>query len=171
MAQFDGGLLLDKSFGTVHMYNFTTWTPAQDCCFNGPGPEQDAVQKADWRGKWWRVEIVFINRSGGNPGFVAKVYMKNVTDNGPEYTVVDTSASGTQLTPSSTRTPPVRMDSMSINNYRETGCTGWLGISHYMAAGWDTDEGQRIGAAYEVEGGGGQRTLTPPNSPAELTAR
>lgn len=165
MAQFDGGALLDKSFGTVHMYNFTSWTPAQDCCFNGPGPDQMAVNKADWRGKWWRVEIVFTNRAGGNPGFVAKVYMKNVTDNGPELTVVDTSAPGTQLNTSNSLTPPVRMDKMHINNYRETGCKGWLGMSHYMAAGWDTDQGQRIGPAYEIEGGGNPTpTLSPPSN-------
>jgi len=160
MAEFDSDLLLDKSFGYVHMYNFTTWTPAQDCCLDGPGP--DNVTKADWLGKWWRVEVVFINRAGGDPGWVGKVYMKNVTDNGPELLVVDTSASGTQLNPSSTRTPPNQMDKMWMNNYRETGCDGWLGFSHYMMAGWDTDAGQRIGGAAEIE------NITPPAAPTNL---
>jgi hypothetical protein len=165
MAQFDSGLLLDKSFGQVHMYNFTTWTPAQDCCFVGPGPQN--VQKQDWRGKWWRVEVVFINRLGGNPGWVGKVYMKNVTDNTPEITVVNTSMPGTQLIQSNTRTPPNRMDGMLSNNYRQGTCNGWLGISHYMLAGWDTDQGQRIGPAIEIEGGG-TGDVTPPTAPTNL---
>ncbi len=164
MAAFDGGLLLDKSFGFVHMYNFTTWAPAQDCCLSGPGPQN--VGKQDWRGKWWRVEVVFSHRAGGNPGFVAKVYMQNVTDKTPEILVVDTSMSGSQLVPSVTRTPPQRMDSMAMNNYRQGTCNGWLGFSHYMLAGWDTDNGQRIGPAVEIEGGSlGDRTapLEPKN--------
>ena len=48
-----------------------------------------------------------------------------------------------------------------MNNYRETGCTGWLGFSSYVLAGWDTDEGQRIGAAVEVEGGGAPPLAAP----------
>jgi len=149
LAEFDDALL-DKSFGFVHMYNFLDWTPAQDCCLSGPGA--DNVTKDDWRGNWWRVEIVFTNRAGGNPGFVAKVYMRNVTDNGRELTVVDSSLPGTQLIQSSTRTPPQRQDKMWMNNYRQGTCNGWLGFSHVMAAGWDTDQGQRIGPAYEIEG-------------------
>jgi hypothetical protein len=54
-----------------------------------------------------------------------------------------------------------------MNNYRETGCTGWLGFSHYLAAGWDTDEGQRIGAAVEIEGGG----ALPLGAPSGLSVR
>jgi hypothetical protein len=149
LAQFDGGALLDKSFGFVHMYNFTTWSPPQDCCLSGPGP--DNVAKADWRGKWWRIEVIFSNRAGGNPGFVGKVYIQNVTDNRPELLVVDTSWPGTQLIPSSTRTPPDRIDTIWMNNYRQNACAGWLGFSHYMMAGWDIDAGQRIGPAIEIE--------------------
>jgi hypothetical protein len=145
------------------MYNFLTWTPAQDCCNWGPGP--DNLVSSDWRGKWWRVEVVFINRTGGNPGFVAKVYMRNITDNLPELLVIDTSWPGTQLNPSSTRTPPNPMNQMWMNHYRQGVCTGWLGFSHYMLAGWDTDAGQRIGPAIEVEGSSDR---TPPLPPINL---
>lgn len=164
LMQFTGpNSLVDKSFGYIHMYNFTDFTPAQDCCFNGPGPDQGVIQKASWRGKWWRIEAVYTNRAG--PGWVFKLYAKNVTDNGPELTVVDTSATGTQLNNPVSRTPPQRQDRMNINNYRETGCNGWLTMSHYMMAGWDTDGGQRIGAAREIEGGG---DTVPPVSPTGL---
>jgi hypothetical protein len=167
LMQFTGpNSLLDKSFGSVHMYNFTNFSPAQDCCFNGPGPDQSAISKASWRGKWWRVEAVYTNRAG--PGWRMQVFFKNVTDNGPELTVVDTSASGTQLNNVS-RTPPQRQDAMLMNNYRETGCNGWLAFSHYMMAGWDTDSGQRIGSALEIEGvsgatgsSGGTTPVRPP---------
>lgn len=154
LMQFTGpNSLLDKSFGHIHMYNFLAsdgWSPGQDCCFNGPGPDQNAIQKADWRGNWWRLEAVYINRAGPNWRFL--LYAKNVTTNGPEYTIVDTAASGTQLVGGANMSPPSRQDTMNINNYRETGCNGWLAFSHYMMAGWDTDQGQRIGPALEIEG-------------------
>jgi hypothetical protein len=163
LAVFGYYSLLDKSFGSVHMYNFTMWSPAQDCCFDGPGPQN--VTKQDWRGKWWRVEAVLVNRAGGNPGLVAKVYMKNVTDNAPEIVVVDTSYPGTQLIASLTRTPPKPLDQILMNNYRQNSCNGFLGVSHYMMAGWDADAGQRIGAASEIEGAGGAK---PPVAPTNL---
>jgi len=154
LMQFTGpNSLLDKSFGYIHMYNFLAsdgWSPAQDCCFNGPGPNQGAIQKADWRGNWWRLEAIYINRAGPNWRFL--LYAKNVTTNGPEYTIVDTAASGTQLVGGANMSPPRRQDTMNMNNYRETGCNGWLAFSHYMMAGWDTDQGQRIGPANEIEG-------------------
>ncbi|MCI0372500.1 MAG: hypothetical protein L0214_14295 [candidate division NC10 bacterium] len=167
LMQFTGpNSLLDKSFGHIHMYNFLAsdgWSPGQDCCFNGPGPDQGAIQKADWRGNWWRLEAVYINRAGPNWRFL--LYAKNVTTNGPEYLIVDTAASGTQLVGGANMSPPGRQDAMAINNYRETGCNGWQAFSHYMMAGWDTDAGQRIGAAAEIEGGGG---TTPPAVPTNL---
>lgn len=170
MAQFTSALL-DKSFGYVHMYNFLDWNPAQDCCMNGPGPQN--VNKSYWRGKWVRVEVVFTNRAGPEvpgvpPGFEAKVYLKNITDNSPELLVIDTTASGTQLTPSDTRTPPKRQDSIWINNHRWPTCKGWIGISHYMVAGWDTNEGQRIGGAVEIENGLVAKDTLAPSSPTGL---
>lgn len=155
--------LVDMSFGPIHMYNFTEFSPAQDCCFVGPGPDQGRIDKSYWRGKWVRAEAIYTNRAG--PGWRFQLYLRNITDNGPEYLVVDTAATGTQLN-SSNRMPPQRQDVMHINGYRETGCAGWRGFSHYIMAGWDTDTGQRIGAASEIEGGGsGGTPQSPPAAP------
>lgn len=169
LAAFTGpNSLLDKSFGYVHMYNFFAsdgWSPGQDCCLSGPGPDENAIQKADWRGQWWRLEVIYTNRAG--PGWRLQLYAKNVTTNGPEYLIVDTAASGTRLRNDGGITPPKRQDIIWMNNYRETGCTGWLGFSHYLAAGWDTDEGQRIGAAVEIESGG----ALPLGAPSGLSVR
>ncbi len=145
--------LVDKSSGFVHTYNFLRsngWSPGQDCCLSGPGPDQEALSKHAWRGKWWRIEAVYINRAGPNWAF--RLYAKNITDNGPEYLVIDTTASGTEFNSAADWSPPQRQDAMAINNYRETGCNGFLAFSHYMMAGWDTNQEQRIGAAVEVEG-------------------
>jgi hypothetical protein len=42
------------------------------------------------------------------------------------------------------------------NNYRQNAgyCDGYYIMSHMAVAGWDTDSGQRIGAAEEIEGNG-----------------
>ena len=160
-----GILGIDKSFGNPHAYNFTSFSCSnpsgcplpRDCCWIGPGPT--TLQRGDWKGKWWRVEIVVVNRAG--PGFDMKVYMKNVTDNTPEVRVLDLSVpcpdcgSGTGWVPNSSIVPPSRLDRLVINQYRQGTCAGWSGFSHYMVAGWDTDQGQRIGSAFEVEGGSG----------------
>jgi hypothetical protein len=145
--------VLDKSFGPVHMYNFLTWSVAKDCCFVGPGPQN--ITKDAWRGKWYRVEVVVTNPAG--PGTNVEVYLKNVTDNAPEIKVVDLSepCPGCGLdggwAPSATLTPPTPIDTLVINLYRQGICKGWLGVSHYVAAAWDTNAAQRIGPAAEVE--------------------
>ncbi len=172
-----GILGIDKSFGNPHAYNFTSFTCAnnpcplpRDCCWIGPGPT--TLQRGDWKGKWWRVEIIVANRAG--PGFDIKVYMKNVTDNTPEVTVLDLAqpcrdcGSGDGWVPNSSIIPPSRLDRLVINNYRQGVCNGWLGYSHYMVAGWNTDEGQRIGPAAEVEGGSG--SMPPTSTPASSSA-
>jgi len=52
-----------------------------------------------------------------------------------------------------------------VNAYRQNTCAGSRYISHAMQAQWDTDAGQFIGPAYEVEGGGS----TPPPPPPPPT--
>jgi hypothetical protein len=172
MGQFNDGSLLDKHLGNVHMYNFLEFTPSSDCCTSGPGGDGGPTGN-DWLGKWWRIEVIFINRAG--PGFDAKVYMRNITDDEPEIKVIDLQAAGFPPWTSSL-TPPQRMDAMLVNNFRHA-CAGWIGISHYMMAGWDTNAGQRIGAAEEVEGEPGGDTTdptisitAPTSSPTYLTA-
>ena len=66
--------------------------------------------------------------------------------------------------------PPERIDQFLINAYRETGCAGWEGYSHYMMAAWPTDEGQRIGPAVEVEGGGSSAVPSTTGTPTATRA-
>ncbi len=156
-----GILGIDKSFGTPHAYNFTSFACAgnpcplpRDCCWIGPGPT--TLNPPDWKGKWWRVETVVANRAG--PGFDIKMYMKNITDNTPEITVMDLSqpcpdcGAGEGWVPNTQIIPPARLDRLAINHYRQGTCAGWSGFSHYLVAAWNTNAGQRIGAALEVEG-------------------
>jgi hypothetical protein len=44
----------------------------------------------------------------------------------------------------------------------------WTEVSHMMAAGWSNNGGQRIGAAYEMEGSGGGQSTPPAEPPAAL---
>jgi hypothetical protein len=149
---------LAKSFGYVQMYNFLNWSAAEDCCWSGPGPQN--VTKQDWRGKWYRVEVVVTNPAG--PGTNVEVYVRNVTDNGPELKVVDLSqpcpwcGPGGGWMPSPTLTPPAPINTFATNHYRQGVCKGWVGVSHYLAAAWDTNAAQRIGPAPEVEPAGGR---------------
>ena len=158
---------------------WNNWTYANgtkvvgDCCWAGP-PNKNAVQPMSFfNGKWLRVEGIVTNRAGGaSPnGFTFKVYMKNITDGTPEIKVVDTTIYDPGVGPNSgwlgadDVTPPSAVRNFFINNYREGDCKGYRAMSHYMAAGWDTDNGQRIGSAKEVEGvmgqTGGTATLLP----------
>jgi hypothetical protein len=153
IAQFDNGALVDYTSGGTgfHTYNYLSFTPSVDCCVSGPGPDHD-VAAGDMKGKWWRWEVVLTNRNG--PDFRIEMYAKNVTDNTAELKVIDLwdDPSVDNLT------PPSLMSQITSNNHRfaSTGsCNGWIGLSHYMMAGWTTNAGQRIGAASEVEGGVG----------------
>ncbi len=176
LLQFDAGLLGDVTHGSIHMYNFTTWPRPQDCCFEGPGPSGNNLARSDWLNKWWRVEVVMVNRNAASTGqhWRMQIYIKNVTDGAAEKLVVDTDASGTQLNPVNPRIPSAVMSKLLVNLYRgqnvDNQCFGWEGISHYMIAGWNTDAGQRIGAAAEIEGAtsGGGTSTPPPPAPTNL---
>jgi len=161
IAQLDNSVLIDYTLG-FHTYNYLTFSPSIDCCVSGPGLNS-GLATSQMKGKWWRWEAVITNRAG--PNFRLQFYGKNITDNGPELTLIDlqNNVSVANLT------PPSLMSSIQSNNHRFSftgACQGWLGISHYMMAGWTTDAGQRIGAATEVEGGGG--AITPPTAPTNL---
>jgi hypothetical protein len=158
-TEHDGESRIDVESGAgFHIFNFLTWSPSIDCCGSGPAINQPNLQQM--KGKWWRHEIVFTNRSG--PRFRLQSFMKNVTDNTPEIAVIDFHASGSPL---ANMTPPKLMSMILSNNHRWSpagGCRGWIALSHYMMAGWTSDAGQRIGAAGEIEGGGGGGGVTPP---------
>jgi hypothetical protein len=163
-SQHDGGIVTDYNNGAgFHTFGYTTFSPSIDCCMSGPAINQPNIQQM--KGKWWRVEIVLTNRSG--PGFRLQSFMKNVTDNAAELAVLDLAADSRV----SNLTPPTLMSTILSNNHRVSfggSCRGWIGLSHYMMAGWTTNSGQRIGAASEVEsggaGGGGGETV-PPSAP------
>ena len=154
IAQFDNGALVDYT-GAFHTYNYLSFSPAVDCCVTGPGANS-GVPTSQMKGKWWRFEVVMSNRSG--PNFDLHMFGKNVTDNGPELTLIDLSANKAVAN----LTPPSLMSTILSNNHRYSSsgsCRGWLGISHYMMAGWTTNAGQRIGAAAEIESPG---SIVPP---------
>jgi hypothetical protein len=165
VMEFDNDARIDYT-GGFHTYNYLRFNPSVDCCVSGPGPSHNVPTSA-MKGKWWRFEAILTNRSG--PNFNVVLYGKNITDNGPELEIINLSNNGSVAN----LTPPSLMSAMITNNHRFGTCNGWLGISHYMMAGWTTNAGQRIGAASEVEGGGANVTLpsspTLPNSPTSLT--
>jgi hypothetical protein len=157
ITEFNNGARVDY-LGQFHTYNYLNFTPAVDCCVTGPGPNS-GLPSSQMKGKWWRFEVVMTNRSG--PNFDFKMYGKNVTDNGPELTLIDLSANPAVRN----LTPPSLMSAILSNNHRYSAsgsCRGWIGLSHYMMAGWTTNAGQRIGAAGEVEGGA--LALQPPSN-------
>jgi len=139
-----------------------------DCCTT-PGPSTSSTAVAPigsplWRGRWWRVESVTTNRTG--PGYRLQVFLRDITSNTPEQQVIDTNGTyghggeapawtpSAQLTPNEVTTLATFLSGGKAYGYRGgTPCLGWIGYSYYMQAQWDTDTGQRIGAASEVEGG------------------
>jgi hypothetical protein len=174
----DPSLLVTMSGnGNYEIYGWTGWNLGTfDCCIQGP---QDSAlwgtyTEGNIRGKWFRFEVVATNTLTSSPNpTVIKVYMKNVTDNTPEVTVIDTSLptaqpngqSWTTTQATGLRPSAADIDQLWIDSFRNGSCAGYLGFSHLLAAAWSTDAGQRIGAAVEIEGGG---NIAPPAPPANL---
>jgi|CXWL01.1.fsa_nt_gi hypothetical protein len=147
-----------------------------DCCAIGPGdvsptgPNRTLFNLNALQGKWVRVETVMHNRAG-TPGWSIEMYMKNITDDGLEYQILNTAVAcstadcgaGTGwVAPDYTVNfkPSGPINDMWLDLFRNGTCTGYLAVSHIMVAAWATDLGQRIGAAAEIEGGMGD-TLAP----------
>ena len=160
IAQFDGGVVSDyMATSGFHLYNYLTWKPGIDCCMFGPGGNP-AQPSAQFKGKWWRYEAVITNRSG--PATNIQFFAKNVSDNGPEVKIADMS----QDSRTNNLTPPKLMSAIMSNNHRTSHgnlCRGWIGLSHYMMAGWTSDSGQRIGAALEIQGANTPKPPPPSN--------
>jgi hypothetical protein len=100
-----------------------------------------------------------------------QLYLKNVTDNAAERLVIDTYGSSydgpNPYVPHDDFTLPSPLAVMYPSLFRETRtpgtvCKGYNALSYYMLAGWDTDVGQRIGPALEIE-----RDATPPAAPTK----
>jgi len=153
-------------------YGWTGWLPSSllNCCSVGPGADSSAPPASALKGKWIRIEAIMRNRSG-SPGFILEVYRKNITDNGPEYKVVDTAHPTAAnilegwvtglITPYNGQT----ISTVTAEWFRNGTCAGYFAGSHFMTASWSTDAGQRIGAAYEIEGG---MTITQPVAPVSV---
>jgi hypothetical protein len=152
------------------------------CCSWGPGttpdsPAQIALQPSQIRGKWHRIESV-IENLGGTP-IVLKIYWKNVTDNGPEYKIIDTSIptamTGVTGDPDWTATDATTLRNSTnfrdsdVEWFRNGTCAGFFAASHIMYAAWSTNAGQRIGPAYEIEGG--EASPVPPAVPGTPVVR
>lgn len=179
-----GAWHIENAFGQLEMYQFTNpnWGPAsyfpRDCCWGLPGATASSPDHAEWKGHWFYVENIVTKRAG--PGVRHQLYMRDISkgvtkwNGGKEALLVDWygttggpdpwTADFNQLITSSPAQVP-----MDLNYYREVSaggaCNGWRAASHFMIAGWDTDTGQRIGPAIEVEGPG---ALDPPGAPKNL---
>ena len=94
---------------------------------------------------------------------IVELWRTNVTDRGSTIKVLDTAdttfgpgTGGDDWTSvqATTMKPNDRLDAFRITGWRNGDCAGFLGYTHLLAAAWDTDAGQMIGAAMEVEGAG-----------------
>jgi hypothetical protein len=158
------------------MYNFSSWPPSfTDCCFDGPtASDMGPDTYAEYKGKWWRYEVVITNRAGGAApnGLRVQMYMRNVTDKLSERLVIDTMGTAGHgpygpYRPYDNYTIDAPLMLMRPSLFRETRtagkvCNGYNALSYYMLAGWDTDVGQRIGPALEIE-----KDATPPAAPTK----
>lgn len=157
-----------------HWYGWPGWIPQLDCCPNGgPGNNATSPPRSMLPGRWWRFEVIVRNRSSA--GLNMQVYLKNVTDNGAEFKVLDTTSpcTGCGNDPANdwtvvsgattTLTPPAAYKETRTEHFRNGTCAGYYAVSHYVAGAWSADSGQRILGATEIEGGG-----TPPGAPSNL---
>jgi len=185
---YQGGTLIIDNGGIPNFRDMTGWTissPYVDCCNFGPrGSAGNTPNYAWWKGYWVRLEVVMVNRTGGTGANSWQFYMygQRLGTAEPELEIMNSRVPdvGYDCTDPTTRwcstynvTPAGgRIDAWGFNRHRGTGvggevCNGYHAMTHWMQAGWDTDAGQRIGAATEIEGGGADKT--PPAIPAGLT--
>lgn len=153
-----------------------TWTPNLDCCLWGPGwPTLASIpvgMQTTTVGHWYRYEIIFRNATGA-PGLIIQAYRKDVTTGAAEIKYHDTTVEcsgcfsfpGNDWTDASgattTLTPPggTQMTRTEVNLFRNApilfpnACAGYRAYLYIMVAAWNSDAGQRINEAIEVEGG------------------
>lgn len=186
IAQFFPGPVWTIEGGAWSFYGTGTSQGAWDntdasvnCCSGlGPGNTGTAPTTAQLKGKWLRYEAVIHNAKPGMSPSWFEAYVKNVTDNTPEVRVIDTRIpknfpdGGNWTTSAATNLHPAKeISGLVIDLFHQqngsTPCQGYNAVSHFLAAAWSTDSGQRIGAAVEIEGGGGGN-ITPPAPPINL---
>lgn len=171
--------LLSRGGGNYELYGWTGWNSNPDCCVQGPGNSAyfGTYTTARVAGRWWRYELIITNTTAGGTPTAIKIYQKNVTDNTPEILLIDTTVVTPQpvgdnwdYTRSTTLSPAAtNLDQMWIDSFTNGTCAGYHGFTHLLAAAWNTDSGQRIGAAVEIEGGGAGLPPSAPAAPTNLT--
>src|SRR5204862_4328777 len=72
-----------------HTRSLRDWS--SDVCSSDLGNRDAGPGLSGLRGNWWRIEIVMHNAAPSGPGTTFDMYIKNVTTNGPELHVLDTS--------------------------------------------------------------------------------
>lgn len=168
-----GGPLMTEEWSFYDIEDVTGWNPGANGCCSAPGPGHDGLgpTSRDVKGKWIRLEFYMNNTDTTGSPTTFEAYVKNITDDTPEVKIVDSSVPmdypngahwTTDLATSLHPTSPI--SDMAVNMFRSNNgqaCTGYAAFAYFMAAAWDSNEGQRIGAAYEIEG---EMTPTPSDS-------
>lgn len=158
-----GGPLMTEDWSFYDIATSTGWNQDATCCSApgpghlGLGPSLSAV-----KGKWIRFEFYMNNTDTSGVPTTFEAYLKNVTDDTPEVRLVDSSVpadypNGENWTTAHATTlhPTQPITDMSINMFRSNNgqaCIGYAAFAYFMAAAWNTNAGQRIDAAREIEG-------------------
>lgn len=167
--------------GSYDMYGWINWNfGSLNCCTVAPGglPFVGQYTESNINGKWMRYEMIINNTLPSGPVTTFQLYAKNITDNLPEIKIVDSTIetldpSADPTNPNSNQSwtraiattvkPNQRISQIVFNLFRRDNCTGYIGLTHILAAAWDVNAGQRIGPAVEIEGGAGSNP--PPQLP------
>lgn len=142
--------------GGWSVYDISTslqWSSTVEFSPPFPGGTSDLPGESDLKGKWIRYEV-YVNNTGTTGTTSFEWYMKNVTDNLPEITLMNTAG----YAPMNGVHPTSELVDFNANGFRRNNgdfCDGYIAQSHFLAAAWSSNAGQRIGAATEIEGGGG----------------
>jgi len=124
---------------------------------NGPDPSYNLptsgnLQWSDCKNEWCRAEMCVSGNINAGSGFKAEAYIEGATS-GKRIDWARTTIG--RPCPGGKNCGKGRLTSSWISNgYRQGNCGGIRYITHGMQAEWDSDAGQFIGAAYEIEGGG-----------------
>jgi cysteine-rich repeat protein len=152
LSQFVGSLLSGDGSTTDLSIHYAAYKQSYSAVPGGLNlPKSgDHVTWDDCRENWCRFEICQSGNLATGTDLYAEGYIQQVTG-GSKRMDYERSFLGNGPT-------PITDDYGSLwimNMYREGACAGNREFSHAMQAEWDTDAGQFIGAACEVEGGCG----------------
>lgn len=143
-----------------------------DCCIGAQAPMFPvSIGSSAAKGHWLRVEAIVHHPQANDPGWDFEVWITNVTDQGAPQKAFQFSLGCASCGQGNRAIQPdaasmyitSQMASLGIFVYHAVDpvfggwgtCAGYDAVSYYVLATWTTDSGQMIGAASEVEGGGG----------------